>query len=370
MNEQRIKWIDGLKVIAVIGIILHHFSVEYYPAVYFGSSATSYTQSGIDVTLSELPFFFVLNGDFFMLLTLVLVGVTVTHRVMLLEMCDFGMLHVRRFLRITIPVFAVNTIVWIIDLFGLEFAEGGYGGYTDSYLSVLRAAFIDTPLYGDQTFLGPFWRMGYVFIGGILVSAIAAITWSKKKTVAIIVCAIALIASIVSGEYEYTAVVFGCLFALCTEYLDKIRDNTYVQFFSWILLVMGLFLAAFPTAIYPDNIYMYIDVFNDVAIYHIIGAGMIILAIYNISAMKKILECSFLQWFVPIMYFMFVFHCLFLKIFGRTFDGIFNVLNNYAASVVITLVLVVISTVVISLLYKRLEEVIRKKIYMLSRKNA
>ena len=34
--SKRIMWLDGLKGLACIGVLLHHFSLAFLPAVYYG----------------------------------------------------------------------------------------------------------------------------------------------------------------------------------------------------------------------------------------------------------------------------------------------------------------------------------------------
>ena len=64
MKQERIDWMDGLKGLACIIIVIHHFILGYYPAAYLGAGGYSHCVSGADIRFAQSPLAFFTIGDF------------------------------------------------------------------------------------------------------------------------------------------------------------------------------------------------------------------------------------------------------------------------------------------------------------------
>ncbi len=55
---KRIVWLDGVKGLGCVGVFLHHFTLAFVPAVYFGDSNIAKIGNALDVKLAQSPFVF------------------------------------------------------------------------------------------------------------------------------------------------------------------------------------------------------------------------------------------------------------------------------------------------------------------------
>ncbi len=85
---KRIVWLDGVKGLACVGVFLHHFTLAFVPAVYFGDSNIAKTGNALDVKLAQSPFGFFLNGNYMVALFCLISALVLSLKVM--DMKDKG----------------------------------------------------------------------------------------------------------------------------------------------------------------------------------------------------------------------------------------------------------------------------------------
>ena len=75
-KENRLLWIDGLKGVSCVFILIHHYFLGKFPASYFGSERESLL-NGVDTYLSQSVFSFFMTGNFFVHLYVLITGYVV-----------------------------------------------------------------------------------------------------------------------------------------------------------------------------------------------------------------------------------------------------------------------------------------------------
>ena len=115
----RLRWIDGLKGIASILIVLHHFILAFIPALYYGSSV-QYNLYRYEGLLADSPLLFLFGGHFLVNLFLLLSGLVLSLQVYQTNTIQELFINlIKRYLRLALPVFVISLIVYFMLRFGL-----------------------------------------------------------------------------------------------------------------------------------------------------------------------------------------------------------------------------------------------------------
>lgn len=315
-NSNRIIWLDGIKGISCLFIILHHFFLTAAPAIHYGRSRGS-TFFGLDYFLSESPFGFFLNGNFLVNVFVFITGFVITYQILHMDKNRFGVFNVKRYLKLAFPIFSFCILYWIFRKLGAIHGES----------FSLKHAVIDglfrILFLGEHDMNGVFWMMHYIFLGGIFVSVTASCSWflSKAKTIAI--TALVIFFLLIQRQWLYTAVFSGSL--LCLVFYAGLSEKAgkYKFVFS-VLLIPAIILGNYPTGYFPSNFYRFITLsFSPVEssyIWHLCGAVLAVVSISCIPSIQKFFELNILQRLSKISFLMYIFHPSAINLLKPVYD--------------------------------------------------
>lgn len=328
---QRMKWVDGLKGLACLGIFYHHFLLRYAPESYYEMRNGP---ESLFSRLADIPFGFMINGNFLVFLFILISGYVVSKRVMNTSNGEIGKFVITRYFKLAFPIFVCESIYYICFILGVGknqlFVDDDNVG---SYFMVLKNSFIGVLCFGDTKFAGAYWMMNFIFVGGIIIIAISLIGWKSEKY-AMIVFAIISLALLTQKIFYYSAIFLG---AFLFYYLK--RQSLKIPKYLYILIgIVGMFLGGYPTGLIPHNGIYHIftlsfDIENSAYIWHWLAAFLMFYSIYHLSIIQNILEMKFIQWLGGISYILFVFHNFMRKLM----DPLYYWLLNYYDSQVIAL---------------------------------
>lgn len=346
---ERMKWIDGIKGIACVGIFYHHFLLRYAPESYYGESAGN---SAFCIYLSESPLGFLINGNFWVFLFLLISGYVVCRRVVNTKYEEIPVFAVSRYLKLAMPIFICETFYYVF--YKLKIGGGGQlfteEDQIHSFLIVPENAFIKVLFFGDTTFAGAFWMMNIIFIGGLFVIAISAVG-KKNKRLLMWIFMIVSAAMLFRHSYYYSIVYFGAFLYI---FLDSFK-GTCPAFLKAAGLVLGVFFGGYPTGVVPQRgVYKYItfSFFNEnAAVWHWLAAILIFVSVFYCKRMKDILEIKSIQWIGGISYIFFVFHNFMRKIFDPLYTLVLNHWEHQALAIIVDSSVVIIVLFVFSELY-------------------
>lgn len=63
----RIKWLDGLKGLAAIGVMTHHFLLAFLQSTYSGEEVTAHISPEFEHWFAQTPLSVFVNGNFLVL---------------------------------------------------------------------------------------------------------------------------------------------------------------------------------------------------------------------------------------------------------------------------------------------------------------
>lgn len=327
MKQKRIEWIDGLKGLACIFIIFHHFLMGYYPAAYSGDYAYSHMASGADVAFAQSPLAFFTIGDFWVSIFCLISGFIIANQVWkMTEDKQFSKALLKRYPRLMLPVLCISIFVFIMLQVGLFYNSQAAALTRSEWLDMFyhdKSGVIEllTDSLIDDWFVGmrliysnAFWMLKDLFMGSFVAYILAAMGKEKKKRMFVVYLFVSLIyLSINSRMADFAlGVLAAFLFAQLGQIFGPVKEKEKSNNRSWpvimigiLLLVIGFLLGAYPVECIPTNGYRYLLPIQNFLygrltpylFYHKLAAFSLVLGIGMLSQVQKILGskvCCFL----------------------------------------------------------------------------
>jgi peptidoglycan/LPS O-acetylase OafA/YrhL len=294
----KITYLDGLRGVAAINVMIMHFFVALAPAMIYGSKLPSHF-GNLDLVFSSTPLGLIGAGNFSVCIFFVLSGFVLTHKYF--EMKDRSIIvssAVRRYIRLFIPIFAAVMLSYLLASAGLYryyietmmISAGsnyrGYWAFTPDLLDAVKQAVWDAFFVGGKTVYNPvLWTMKIEFFGSMLVFAMSLLFGQLRSR-----CTFYLAAAVLFLNTYYLAFTIGMVLAdIFNSKLQLFKTGNKTILFT--LVVLGLFLGSYPISpLTGDSLYGFLDngLFRTPLVtYHIIGAGMIMYVLLNSQGLQK-----------------------------------------------------------------------------------
>lgn len=294
----RIKSMEGCRGLAAIIVMLTHFMVMFYPAVYWGYEYT-HLRHGLDYRLGQiLPF---PTADSGVTLFLLITGFGSYIAI------DSAGIDIRKYLLLRYPKLLVLTLlgalpVVIIVHSGLVFVPDiadsirtpWFNGWPPAD-TALNRLLLHNPLASFTVYNNVLWTMPYFFYGAILSFVLTSIfTDSLRQNLSVSFAAVLILANI--SQYYYIACVAGTFLGFCYKFRRDIFGFSRVQ--QTILFLLALYFCSYPTGtVGTEGIFYKHDFAQAHIFYHIAGNTMFALLVLTPHSMaERIMECRFFQW--------------------------------------------------------------------------
>lgn len=333
-EKKRLNYLDGLRGIMSINVVLCHFVCGFYPQMYKASAGTGDFLSYFGST----PLNVFVNGNIAVMYFFMLTGFLVSLSVIKYEH-SFAVVRKKianRYLRL-IPIVAAATIFTYItmkaglqyhlDILGksnsLSFFKD-YCNFDPSIKTVITTIFYWTFKEGND-FVGPFWTIKYELVGYVIILVMTVILRKSKLRRIVMLCSVWFL----SGNY--IAFVFGGLVAdICFSEDETLFSKYYSKIiiskaFLAFCFVVGLFFACCPM-----RFSSFYSVFEKIdfklvtpGVFRAVGITMLTYVIINCGLMQRFLENRIFMFLGKISFSTYAFHwpliltftCGFFKIF-------------------------------------------------------
>ena len=179
-EKKYIDWIDGLRGIACIMILVHHFMVGFFPASYYGETVAIHGNHAWETIFSQTPLGVVINGNFWVCVFCSLSGLVQAYKIIYQDdLSKIGNDMVKRYFRLALPVFVVSFMVFIMMQLNLFYNVnankivqspwfGAFYAEKVSLKTVFVSSFVTVWFNEDATFSNAFWMLKYIFLGSYL----------------------------------------------------------------------------------------------------------------------------------------------------------------------------------------------------------
>lgn len=325
MESKRITWIDGLRGVASLFIVFHHFIMGYYPAAYEGVGALRHMSGNTEAVFSQSPLAFFAIGDFWVSVFCLVSGFVISYQVFhMTDVKQFSKSLLKRYPRLMLPVFALSAIVYVmlhLELFfntpaaalsGSEWLAQFYQNKT-TVSDLIFSSIADTWIVGMSTlYSNAFWMLADLFAGSFMAYILAAMARGMNGRMLYVYIGVVVV--YLSTNSRLTDFAFGVLLAYIAErFGSKIAAHSKVCVcLGSGTLILAVILGAYPVAYSPTNAYRILNHLpqrlNPYYFYHMLAAALLVLSIYLLSPLKRLLSLKPMLFLGKISYSVYLVH--------------------------------------------------------------
>ena len=322
---EKITYLDGLRGIAAVNVMIMHFFIVLAPAIIYGNQIPSHL-GNFELIFSSTPLGLIGAGNFSVCIFFVLSGFVLIQKYFIMR--DNNVIisgAVRRYIRLLIPVSAAIVLSFLLSSAGLfhYYAETvmitannnpanywvNYWTFTPNIADAIIQAMWGSFFVGGDIYYDPvLWTMTIEFYGSMLVFAMALLFGPRRNR-----WTFYLAAAVVFFNSYYLAFIIGM--ALADIFTNKTSlFKTSNKIILSIILFVGLFLGSYPVStVTSDSLYGFLNngfFQTPKMIYHITGAGMIMYVLLNSQRLQKAFSSTVPVFLGKISYSLYLVHFL------------------------------------------------------------
>jgi len=365
-------YLEGMRALMAINVILCHFVCVYYPQMYFTE------QSGPLSCFATTPLSVLVNGNIAVVFFFALTGVLVGRSVFLkdIDITEIPTKAGKRYSRL-LPVVVLATLFTFITMMlglqcHLEISDeavnteflAAYCNFRPTVISLFSHSFF-WPFVDYSAYVGPFWTISYELWGYIIVFLMAmSLKNSKWRRFVYLV----LIPAIYVGLDEYYCVfVLGLLVAdlefnqnptIGNKWCINLKKN---KIFILLVICLSVYFSCCPM---NEASPLYSFWFDVPMVTHILlrgmGISMFVWAIFNLNLLQKILSIKPLVKLGTLSFETYALHWPIMLSFGARAFLLSRKYMSYGAAAGISFVVTLIITYVLSLFLRMVIKQINK----------
>lgn len=370
MKQTRLDYINGLKGIGAGIVYLCHFVFTFYYGMYSLEAADCHLPGNLEILIGQSPLNLLFNGNFAVRLFLVMSGYVLCLGYFRTK--DKKRLLIsagKRYIRLLPPILICNVMICLLMM------AGGYQNVSVSELTgsfwlagfnrcepkiseaVVEAVF-GCFFLGTNQYNGVLWTIPYLFLGAMMVYAVAWLFGEKKWRYAVYaVIGVGLLMT------DYAGVFYG--FVLCDlmhtmpEMVDKLKKQRWLW---WIIFLMGFYFSSYPSAgtHLEGTIYGILPIVMVVP-FHLAGAVMLVGSVLMLEPLQKLFAWKMFEKLGSISYSLYLVHFPVIATVGcAVFQFCYGSLS-YHLSALLTFAVTTLVTLTVSVLFSKFAEPLGKK---------
>ena len=336
MQEQsaKIHYLDGIRGLAACNVLLTHFIVAFYPALYTGKSAQAHLSGDIEVSLAKSLWTIFYAGNISITILFVLSAYVLSFNFFKHQDASLATAGAyRRYLRLEIPVLFALLLSWFCMHFGLyynaeaaaithsEWWLGSYYQFEPSLWGAVKQALWESFAPGGSVSYNPvLWTMNFEMLGSFTVFGFLALFGKSRSRFLVY-----LVLLLVFVKSYYLSFVIGMLFSDLhySAWGQPVREYLWKrQWLSWLFIIAGLLIGSYfadgrnvwcQWLDFPALKDWGIDLY---AFYHIIGGSLVLLGCFYNRLAQNLLGRRVFQFLGRIAFSLYLLHFLLLCSLG------------------------------------------------------
>lgn len=363
----KIKCLEGIRGAAAFIVVLHHFTLGFYPAYYSMNLAEGHMDNGqVEKMVGTSPLNFFVNGSMAVSIFFVLSGIVLSYRFFQTKNVEILRgLAIKRYPRLMLPVLFATLLFYAVKFFGGVYSsEAGIitkslwwlstnGNFNMNFFVMLQTTVWDVFFKSNNVYLTVLWTLGTEMYGSFLVFAILALFGQTRLRW--VIYSLIFMYFIGMMQAYYLAFLIGII--LSDLMVNK--PQIFKQFSNFFILIpsliIGFYLASYPASGFvkiEETIYHYItfDNFGLRELYHTLGATLLIFSVLCSSFLQKAFTNRASLFLGKISFSMYLLHPIVIASFSSYLIIRFKNWEYYNNAVLLIFILTLILTFIISYL--------------------
>lgn len=328
-QTSKIQYLDGIRGLAALNVLLTHLVVAFYPALYNGNAEQVHLFAVDEVAIAKSFWTVFYAGNMAVPLLFILSAFVLSLPFFKYRDVSFATAGAyRRYLRLEAPVLTSLLFAWLLLHFGLNYNREAaavtqsnwlslFFQYEPSFWGAMRQGLWECFSPGGNVSYNPvLWTMNFELLGSFSVFGFMALFGKSPRRYVVYIA----MAAVFVRSYYFAFVIGMVLCDLyCSEWGESLRRYLFKrQWISWACLLMG----CLPTLYFGENRNAWDTAMNMQALrdwgmdlyafYHISGAALLFFACLHNRFLQQVLSGRLLQFFGRIAFSLYLLHLLLL----------------------------------------------------------
>lgn len=362
-EKHKLGYLEGIRGIAAIIVVLHHYILAFYPAMSSAIESQIHNETSyFEEVMAQIPLNIFYNGGFAVCIFFILSGYVLSNKYH--QSNDYKVLiqyATKRYFRLLVPVSVSVLLAYVFVHLGFmnrlflgEITKSGdwlAGSFniSENMTPMIKNMFMGVFFFKDNTYNPVLWTMTYELLGSLLIFSFLLFIHPIKYKFSLY--GFLVIILFVTGNHYYAAFILGVVLNKYVVQIQLASKSIHIpSWILWILFFVGLYFGSYPSCINIKNtIYgvLYFPRLNNETFYHVVGAFLIMFAVVNSPRVQLALSGKILNFIGKISFSFYLLHfiiltslsCFLFKIFYESYEYNSSVILAFLCSVPVIVLL-------------------------------
>lgn len=381
-NNNKIYWINGLKGVAAVVVLIHHFALFFYPAFIEPAISNIKTSGNLELKIARTPLnIFGWGGNSAVCIFFLLSGFLIAFNFFKSpNKIDNVKKIVKRYLKLVIPILISSIIIFfivksrifrtdhLIEVYKNLGLRNNYAEYNQTIFEVICDSIIGLFKTGSFPINPPMWTMRVELIYSVATMIyLSAIGKSDKRYIIYFFTILFMINS------YFLCFILGVI--LCDLWYNKneIFDKLNRFDIKLIILIIGLFFISTTYINQSEILYSIINnLFKGIdymVFYHSFGAFFIVLFLMISKKSQKIFSMKLFNWLGDLSLSIYLFHWVIINTVSMfTVSFLIKYLKYYQACIISFIITFIVVILISKYFDKYIKKITKKSTDMITNK--
>ena len=351
-EKHKLRHIEGIRGLAAVIVVLHHYTLAFYPALNFGDANQTHIGNGkMELFFAHSPLNIVYNGGFAVCIFFILSGYVLSNNYHQTNNPKILIQYaIKRYFRLLVPVAASIIIAYaFIKMNFMHNADLGTVTKTNDWLSgafnhngsiyeLIKNIFVDVFFFKDNSYNPVLWTMTYELLGSMLIFSFLLLIHPFKYKMYLYWSLILIL--FFTGNNFYAAFILGVV--LNKHIVQQQSTNNPISVPKWLSIIgfiIGIYFCSYPICLNPQNT-MYALItwpfMTSYEFFHVLGSSILMFVILHSNGLKVALSGTVVKYIGKISFSFYLLHFIILCSFSSYFFSLFYPTCNYNISVLLS----------------------------------
>ena len=328
-EKHKLKYLEGIRGLAAIIVVLHHYIMAFYPAMSSGDEKQIHNETSyFEEVMAQIPLNILYNGNFAVCIFFILSGYVLSNAYH--QSNNYKILiqyTIKRYFRLLVPVSVSILLAYAFVELGFmnrlyvgeitkskEWLAGSFN-FSENILPLIKNMFVDVFFFKDNSYNPVLWTMTYELLGSLMIFLFLLVIHPIKYKFSLY--SLLAIALFVMGNSLYAAFILGVILnKYAVQKQTSAGGISMPSWFLWLLFIIGFYFGSYPLCLDVKNTIMYGILYfpwlKNEEFYHVIGAFLMMFVIVNSPRAQQLVSGKGLNYIGKISFSFYLLHFIVL----------------------------------------------------------